>query len=95
MVFKVSNTLQTKQAVSVGGFGPSITRVGSLVGNGRESLLWEFHVLKKKKGCMHCPMLSLEQLPKVLGIRAHLTDEETEPQPSLRSHSWCTGSHSG
>ena len=26
---------------------------------------------------MHCPMLSFKQLPRV-GIRAHLTDEETE-----------------
>lgn len=45
------------------------------------------------KGHMHCPMLSFKLLPRV-GLRAPLTDEETEAQPSLRSHSWCTDSHS-
>lgn len=38
-------------------------------------------------------MLSFKLLARV-GLRAHLTDEETEAQPSLRSHSWCTDSHS-
>lgn len=40
---------------------------------------------------LHCPTQSSEQG----GIETHLTDEETEAQPSLRPCSWYEVSHSG